>query len=286
MNGRDMRKTVSNVWFWGRVALLLVLAGHAVWYAKEAAEEQRVIRTELLPRIPADIGARARIEATNRLAFELPPHRGVDTDYGLRHPLMKLLRPSALQVFEHGGHCAKRARLLVVLLEEQGIPARKLFLYNERGLELLHDPPRAWVHVAVEAQLDDRWVVVDPLFGIVMQRADGRAATVAELQADPGLVRANRLRADERYDVWEDSLYTYADVRRFPWFMIPVVGEKKYDLLAGWFGKEWADGVTTPLWLEQPQTAIVIFSVLFAGLIGLTFVRWRRPIERRRFPRD
>lgn len=279
--GDSMRKIVAGVWFWGRIALLLALAGHAAWYAKAAADEARVIREQLLTRIPAGLDIRGRIAATNRLAFELPPHRGVDVDYGLRHPLMRLLRPSALQVYEHGGHCAKRTRLLTVLLEAQGIPAHKLFLYNERGLTDLTDPPRAWVHVAAEAELDGRWVVVDPLFGIVFERADGRAATAAELRADPDLLRANRARADERYDFWEDSLYTYQDVRRFPWFMIPLIGEFKYDAIAKLFGRDRADWITTPLWLEQPQTAIVIFSIAGMALIGLTFVPWRAR-ERRR----
>lgn len=277
----DRRGIPGRFWFWGRIALLVVLAGHAAWYARDAADEARRIREQLLTRIPANAAPRERIIETMHLAFDLPPHRGVSTDYGLRHPLMKLLRPSALQVYEHGGHCAKRTRLLTILLEEQGIPAHKLFLYNERGLELLSDPPRAWVHVVVEAKLDDRWVVVDPLFDVVFEKPDRDLATAADLRRHPEILRAGRERADERYDVWEDSLYTYQDVRRFPWFMIPGVGERKYDLLATLLGKERADWIVTPLWMEQPQTAIVILSVVGMGLIGLTFVPWRRR-ERRR----
>jgi hypothetical protein len=277
----DRRGIPGQIWFWGRIALLVVLAGHAAWYARDAAREAQTIRGQLLTRIPANVTPRERIVETMHLAFQLPPHRGVDVDYGLKHPLMKLLRPSALKVYEHGGHCAKRTRLLTILLEEQGIPAHKLFLYNERGLELLNDPPRAWVHVAVEAQLDDRWVLVDPLFDVVFEKPDGDLATAENLRENPDILRAGRARADERYDIWEDSLYTYQDVRRFPWFMIPVVGELKHDVLAKLLGHDRADWIVTPLWMEEPQTAIVILSLVGMGLVGLTFVPWRRREKRR-----
>jgi hypothetical protein len=276
-----MGSLISKLWGWGRFALILVLAAHAAWYAREAGREERVIREQLLARLPAVATPREKIEASMRLAFDLPPHRGVDVDYGLKHPLMKLLRPSALQVFEYGGHCAKRTRLLTVLLEAQGIPAHKLFLYNERGLELLNDPPRAWVHVATEAQLDGRWVVIDPLFNVAFERPDGRLASAEDLKDYPEILRAGRARADERFDVWEDELYTYEDVRRFPWFMIPRIGEWKHNALVRLLGKPRADWITTPLWLEQPQWAIVVFSIAGIALIALTFVPWRRR-ERRR----
>jgi len=273
----------GSIWFWGRIALLVVLAGHAAWYARAATEEARTIREQLLTRIPAGLMPRERIVESMHLAFQIPPHRGVNVDYGLRHPLMKLFRPSALNVYRHGGHCAKRSRLLTILLEDQGIPAHKLFLYNERGLELLNDPPRAWVHVVVEAKLGDRWVVVDPLFDIAFGRPDGRLATADVIRENPDILWANRARADERYDVWEDSLYTYQDVRRFPWFMIPKLGEPLYGLVARVAGKARADHILTPLWMEEPQTAIVLLSLLGMALVGLTFVPWRRK-ERRGVP--
>jgi len=270
-----MTRWRGRLWTWGRIGLLLLLAAQATWYAAAAAREAKTIREHLLTRIPAVATTREKIIDSMHLAFDLPPHRGVHVDYGLKNPLMKLFRPSALQVFEHGGHCAKRSRLLTVLLEAQGIPAHKLFLYNPRGLELLNDPPRAWVHVTVEAQLDGRWVVVDPLFNIVFDEPDRSLAGAEDLRTHPDLLLAGRRRADERYDVWEDSLYTYQDVRRFPWFMIPVVGEAKYGALVKLFGKANVDWIVTPLWMEKPQKAIVILSLAMMGLIALTFVPWR-----------
>jgi hypothetical protein len=271
------KKTLGGrLWTWIRIALIVALAIQAGYYAWQAHVEDRTLRTELLSRIPAGASPGERILDSMDLSFHLPPHRGVHVDYHLLNPLMKLMRPSALNVYRHGGHCAKRSRLLTVLLESQGIKAHKLFLYNPRGLVLLNDPPRAWVHVVVEAQLDGRWVVVDPLFHLVFPKPDGELATAADLRKHPDLLLAGRERADERYDTWEDSLYTYQDVRRFPWFMIPVAGEAAYAVLATVAGKARADAIVTPLWMEKPQEAIVIISLVLIALIVLTFVPWRR----------
>jgi hypothetical protein len=189
---------------------------------------------------------------------------------------MKILRPSAMQVHRHGGHCAKRSRLLAELLRVQGIPAHKLYLYNPLGLELLKDPPRAWVHVVVEARIGDRWVVADPLFNLVFRLPDGRPAMASDLARDRELLAEWRRQADERFDVWEDRLYFYDDLRRIPWFTVPILGERARAILVRVFGAARVDAWVAPGWMERPQLQIALGSFVAAALVGWTFVPRRR----------
>jgi hypothetical protein len=118
--------------------------------------------------------------------------------------------------------------------------------------------------------------VADPLFNIVFRWPDGRLATARELSHDPALVAAGRRSAEERFDIWEDRLYTYQQVRRFPWFAIPVVGESLRGLLVSVIPAATVDAWATPGWLERPQLTIAMVSWGLAGLLGATLLLGRR----------
>jgi hypothetical protein len=259
-----------------RAVALLALLAHGLYYAVEEVRERAALRELVRTHVRPTSDPVERLRRTTAVAFDIPPHRNVRVDYGITHPLLKALRPSAYTVFQHGGHCAKRSRLLVELLEVQGIRANKLYLYNPRGLVELTDPPRAWVHVVVEAEVAGRHAVADPLFNLVFLRRDGVPATAGDLGRDTTLLREWRLRADERFDVWEDALYTYDDVRRLPWFLLAGLGEPARGLLASLLGRERVDRWVEPDWLERPQLELSVMSFGAAGLIGLTFLRRKR----------
>jgi hypothetical protein len=271
---------IRRTWRTVRVVALAVLAVQAVYYSVAEWREHAALRRIVAERVGPVAGPEEALERTTAVAFDIPPHHGRDIDYELVNPLAALLRPSAYQVYRRGGHCAKRSRLLVELLEVQGIEAHKLYLYNPLGLRLLSDPPRAWVHVVVEARIGDRWVVADPLFGLVFRDAGGRLATAADLAADTTQLRRERLRADERFDVWEDRLYRYDDVRRLPWFTLAGAGEPVRAALVRVFGRATVDGWHEPVLLERPQLQIALLSLALLGAVGLTFVP-RRPRPRR-----
>ena len=273
---------VRRTWRAVRLVALAVLALQAAYYVVAEWRERHELRRVVAERVGPVGGPEEALVRTTAVAFDIPPHRGRHIDYELVNPLAALLRPSAYQVYRRGGHCAKRSRLLVELLEVQGIEAHKLYLYNRRGLELLKDPPRAWVHVVVEARVGDRWVVADPLFGLVFRTAEGTLATAAELASDTTQLRRERLRADERFDVWEDRLYFYDDVRRLPWFMLGSLGEPLRGALVRAFGRETVDGWYECFLLERPQLQIVLLSLGLMGVIGLTFVPRRRTTRKRR----
>lgn len=268
-----MRRLASLRW-----VFIVLLLGHGVYYAVAEYRERAALRTVVKERIGRGEDALDTLFRSTSVAFNLPPHQSVQIDYGLRHPVMRLLRPSAYQVYRKGGHCAKRSRLLSELLRVQGIPAHKLYLFNPLGLSLLKDPPRAWVHVVVEAGIDGRWVVADPLFNLVFMTDGGRPATVEDLATDHDLLQRERRRADERFDTWEDQLYFYDSVRRIPWFILPVIGERTRAILAFMFTARRVDSWVAPGWVERPQLQLTLGSFALALLLV-----WN-PLVRRRGP--
>ena len=72
-------------------------------------------------------------------------------------------------ILTHGGICGHRSLLLITALRTYGIPARKLLLVSADH--------QFCTHVVVEARIDGKWRVLDPLFGYVFRRADGELAT-------------------------------------------------------------------------------------------------------------
>ena len=259
-------------------AVMVVLAGHTAYYLVLHVREHQFLRQNVLAQIEGE-SDRDLLLGLLRLAWQLPPHKR-SPDYGLKHPLMKILRPSAANVYRNGGHCAKRSRLLTVLLRARDIPARRAYLYNERGLELLNSPPRSWVHVVVEARIDGRWVVADPLFNVAFTHSDGALATAEEIAADPEILRRGRLSADESFDRWEEDLYTYETVARFPWFVVPGKRDWAYNSLRRILSHDSVNRFALPFLFEQPQLAIAVVSALLLVICGL-LMRFIRTFGRR-----
>ena len=263
-----------------RLAFLLLFAFQAIHYTAAVSRERAALCRLVAERIGPTSDAEEKLMRSTAVAFAIPRRAHVPLAVRWRDPWAMILRPSAYEVYLHGGPCSGRSRLLAELLELQGIPAHKLYLYNPLGLALLKDSPRAWVHVVVEAKIGDRWVVADPLFNLVFRRTDGQLATAQDLSRDPTLLRQWRLRANERYDNWEDALYTYHDLRRFPWFVVPGIGEGIRAVLVSAMSAPQVDSWATPPWLERPPLTIAALSWAGAALIGLALVPWpwaRRP---------
>jgi hypothetical protein len=79
--------------------------------------------------------------------------------------------PSA--VLRFGDCCSGRARLLILGLNELGIRAHQITLYHRAG----HAQ-----HCLVEAQLDDRRVIVDPTYGVYFEGPEGEPISLRELR--------------------------------------------------------------------------------------------------------
>jgi hypothetical protein len=106
------------------------------------------------------------------------------------------------RTYEPGWSCGNYAVGLGRMLQLSGYEVR-LVQILARGV---------WgAHIAVETRLDDRWVLLDPLFGLAFHRPDGTLANAADLQRDwtsyvsqtpPGYDRTIRYEGI-RYTDWE-----------------------------------------------------------------------------------
>ena len=73
--------------------------------------------------------------------------------------------------------CGSATNAFLNLSRSSGLEARRLLLLN---------PDRTAKHVVAEVKLDDRWVIVDPTYRVIMKDLHGRLLTRRDLQ-DPAL---------------------------------------------------------------------------------------------------
>lgn len=113
--------------------------------------------------VPLDGAPPEKVEALLRYFRHHPPRLKTD-------PNKWREKPEAPEVLRHEKllrTCGSSAVAFVLLASSLGIPARSLLLLNERGVVQ---------HVAAEVWLDERWVVVDPAFGMAMKDKGGALA--------------------------------------------------------------------------------------------------------------
>jgi hypothetical protein len=115
-----------------------------------------------------------------------------------------------LVLLDGGGGCSQRSTLLVAVFDVYGIRSRKLLI----GLT-----ERYAGHVVVEALLDGKWRVFDPLFGYVYRTDSGELATAEDLQQQPELVaRVARADPDPFPIPYRLDAFNYHGATRFNWF--------------------------------------------------------------------
>ena len=152
---------------------------------------------------------------------------------------------------DYRGACGSTARVVHAMLEAQGIRTRVLLLTDAREHSL---------HTVLESHVQGRWVVLDPLYGIVFHRRDGMLATRADLLADPAFFHT-QVDTVQGYD----ARYTYEYATLFNWHKLPVVLPALRALLTRVMGSERVTAIERPdLWM-WPQAA----AALACGAIAL-----------------
>jgi hypothetical protein len=185
------------------------------------------------------------------------------------------LRPTALQVIQHGGDCSYKARAFIVLARKRGIPAHKVALHDRKG-----EP----VHAVAVVETERGPYVADLLYGILFERPDGSPIPLEELQNDPavlpevvgrcidqGLIKPGKYPLEK---------YVYSDVKSYNWKQNPLAAAC-YRGLAPLVGERWLDQLPRPYVESEPALMIVSASGVAAlGLVTpLLFLRIR---DRRR----
>jgi hypothetical protein len=159
---------------------------------------------------------------------------------------------------DYRGTCGSRANVTIALLQQRGVPARHLFLLDERGRS---------IHDVVEARIDGTWVVADANYGIVYRRPDGSLATAADLASKPALFHAH---VDTIADY--DRRYTYESVAHMNWGKIPVLLPAFRGMLERVLGRDRVAEIQRPgIWMWPWAFYSVAWAVLavFAAAVAL-----------------
>lgn len=263
----------------GLLVAAVLLTGQGSYYAVKDYQEHRFVREVLVAPIE-QLPPGKRLEQTLRVAFQIPPHKppAPAPDYGLSNPALRVLGPPASLIQQNGGHCGRRSRLLIALLAEQAIPARKIHLINQDYHRFGH--ASEYVHSVVEAKIGDRWAVLDPLYNIIYRNSDGSYASLEDIRANPEVFRRGLASADTRFTPYYPTLYTYTQYRKFIWSSLPG-GNLLYGILERLVSPDRAREIPTPAVLESPYAAMVLLS--FSGaLLSLVGWFWLAGVDRRR----
>jgi hypothetical protein len=188
-------------------------------------------------------------------------------------PVFESLRPTARQVAEQGGDCADRSRLTVVLLRMRNIPAEKWTLYYPQG------HPK---HSVVEVQTELGKMAVDPLFGLFFPRPLGGYYSVAELRANPDLLRQRVVEMEthhqeplaapiERYPI---DVYNYAYAKTLNWGKFPAT-QFVYAALHPILGRS-LDDIPRPAWPEEPALVVVVVIAALELFVVVAALYFRR----------
>jgi hypothetical protein len=188
-------------------------------------------------------------------------------------PGLSVLRPTARQVVEKGGDCADRSRLLIELLEREGVDASKVALYDRDGV------PR---HAVVEVDTEHGPMAVDALYGMYFPKPSGGYYSVWDINRDESIL-AGRVRelADLQPAVREYPLemYTYVSPRTINWDKSAMM-RLAYRGLRATFGPS-VDRWSRPGIVEDPVLlsltgAAFGQSLLIAGTLMVPRVKSRR----------
>ena len=192
-------------------------------------------------------------------------------------PGIDMLRPTARQVLEHGGDCADRSRLLIVLLRHEGVYATKVALHDRQG------SPQ---HVVVSASIEDEdhSMVIDALFGMYFPKPDGGYYSVGELQRDETILRerVRELGANDAFiRGYPLEQYSYVAPKSINWSKSHAMSVL-YQVLHSIIGKH-VDRLPRPAIVSEPVlvTLIGLLSVQAVLIMGVAWIARRRRPGRR-----
>jgi len=156
--------------------------------------------------------------------------------------------------------CGTATNAFINLLDTGNIEVRRLLLLDSRQLT---------EHVVAEVLVDNRWIVVDPAYRVVMRTPDGKALTSKELR-DP-LILAEATRGIPHYD----PAYTFNNTTHIRMARLYFIG-KSLQRILDHLVPGWDASPVMTLLVERESFAAVMSSlllVIFLVLLRIS-VRW------------
>ena len=243
------------VWYSANVLLMLSIAA-AIYAAVWEYSTRKYLKGFSDAIIPAAAAPEQKIQSildwmTNGPARLQAGRTGSSPD---RDPTDTLNYNSLLRV------CGTATNAFINLADSGNLAARRILLLDAR---------KSAKHVDAEVLVNGRWIVVDPVFRVILRGPDGEPLTREELTSPTifSAATANIPKYDPSY-----SFERTAHVRLARLYLIGTPLRKTLDfLLPGW-----EDSTTVSLLVERESMAAmvaVIVVVLFLGLLRVS-LRW------------
>jgi transglutaminase superfamily protein len=237
------RRSFRAVW-WGCNLLLIAAMASLVYTGGWEISLRRYLRGFSDAIVPVTATPAQKTEAILGWMRSGPP-RPVAADPSIlspRDPEVTLNFQQLLVV------CGSATNAFLNLSESAGLKARRLLLLG---------PDRQTKHVVAEVQLDDRWIVVDPAYRLMMRDAQGRFVTRKDLQ-DPLLYA----QATSRVPNYPPE-YTYERIAHVRMARLPLIGfglRRVFDAIY----PGWEESLDWNLLLERKSFFILAFSAAAA----------------------
>lgn len=184
-------------------------------------------------------------------------------------------RAPPMQVVQKGGDCADKSRLLWALLREIGIPSTMVMCF--------HRETRQPTHTVVEARIGaDRYMVVDPVYGLYFPKGGGEYFDLRDLRQDPEIVdqRVVELRttAPPTSPVWSYDAVSaaYDGATSINWDKNSLT-HLVYAMAKAWYGED-VYRIQRPRILEEPKLSAAAALLILGAfpLVALSCqLRWR-----------
>lgn len=166
--------------------------------------------------------------------------------------------------------CGTATNAFLNLSRSAGLDARRLLLLTPEGTTK---------HVVAEVHIDDRWIVVDPTYRVILRDAQGRMLTRKELQ-DPAIFTQATGKLPNYLTAYDYQNFAHVRIARLPLgaFGLHTLLRKIYP--------SWDEDLDWSLLLERES-----FFFMFVSLISLIFFFLLRLLlawyadHRLRFPR-
>jgi len=122
-------------------------------------------------------------------------------------------------------------------------------------------------HQVLEANINDRWVVLDPLYNLYFVRPDGRMASFDDLHNNWAYYKA-------QVPAGYDMRYRYEGVTYTNWNKIPVVMPAVKTLLNLVVGRSRADAISLrPFFLRKFHFLFIILLIIYTMVLSFTVRR-------------
>ncbi len=156
--------------------------------------------------------------------------------------------------------CGTATNAFVNLAQSSGLRARRLLLLDEN---------RSSKHVVVEALIDNRWIIVDPVFHTILRLPTGQPATQEELR-NPAVFQAV-IHSIPNYP----PSYNYDSTVHIRLSRIPLAGallRRTFDFV--W--PSWEEAINWTLLLERESFAVLTTSILLLcfAIALRSFLSW------------